>query len=604
MSERVTERPSRNRQSLEPRHIRLVESPPEPERESPVSAHAPPAADTASPRSTPKKLRKALEKRAHTLAKAAMKAREKAAKKAKKAARKGSGVPEPRGAETGRHAAVPDPLVAELTGLRDSLASVAARITSLEAAQDPAAAGQVEALTALVSSQQVRNQDLAARIDALSNGLASRNAHEAEGREAALADLWTRLSEVESRLAETTRSLDRAGPQARGSELEDAVARLQDRLGALGSALEVQAQRIVRVERGQGDAGAAPPWGADIRALGADLEGRIAGLSDALAQSQEQARKRVEAEQCWTDSRLRRFGRAQAWALLALGLLTVALLAANWWRVEGQADRTAARLAALEERAAMSAEAGVPEPPGQSPGVVGVAPQRQSLAESELNRALTALTTLTAQLAAAEPRPAPAPAASPPLTEDFLSRLRALEARLTEASTGLAASRELNASIDRRLGELSSAQGDLAARLDRLEQASADADKGLAVLEARVDGVSTAPVPAATPRALPLAPVDAPPAEALSGSGYGVQLVAYNQWDRLASFLARFGLSGGQAKAVPTRIGGGSGYAVVLGPYLSEAEALEAIARLPGRLRDLRPWVRPLPAGTRLLPID
>ena len=91
--------------------------------------------------------------------------------------------------------------------------------------------------------------------------------------------------------------------------------------------------------------------------------------------------------------------------------------------------------------------------------------------------------------------------------------------------------------------------------------------------------------------------------QGLIDTAYGVQLVVYTSPGRLQPFAERHGL-GGRAVVVETRVRGRDGYAVLTGPFASEDAARAALADLPAGLRELDPWVRRLPAGTRLLPLE
>lgn len=194
---------------------------------------------------------------------------------------------------------------------------------------------------------------------------------------------------------------------------------------------------------------------------------------------------------------------------------------------------------------------------------------------------------ITGRLEALEQRPAPLPLDA----QDLLERLRRLESDLVQTVRDLAVARQQSEGGGERLAELAAGQRALVQGLDALRRDLAATDKGLAVLDERVRGLARVAQPA---------PASSEPVP-LEGPGYAIQLVAYHSRARIGPFVEQHGI-GGQARIAAIRAGGRQAYAVLLGPYVSAAEASQALGALPAALRDLTPWVRRLPSGTRLQP--
>ena len=444
-------------------------------------------------------------------------------------------------------------LAAELQGLGNALTQLLSRLTDLHTVQldhaesNAALSRRVEALDGLAAAERERGEHLVRRLDQLAasaEGLRSRVAEEVV-QGAALEGLAARIARAEWAL---TRLQDQPDP----SETADRVlAEVEGRLAALRVLLDAQAERLERVERGVEVARRAPdhseltPWRLPLETLQRDLDGRLQRLSRGLHQIQEEGQQREEALRSWTRGRLSRLGRRQILGVGLLGVLVAALFAADWWRTDRLFEGAAARLGRLEQ-----------------------------------------------QLSSA---PVPEPTRSPPVSQDLLERLRGLEAGLSDNSRDLAATRQATEGSTAQLVGLSQGQQALVQRLDILQRDLAEADKGLAVLAERVGGLTSASTRPADSVPAPVRPVPSLPEE----SQYAIQLVAYHSRGRIGPFVERFGLDN-RASITEVRIAGRPGYAVLLGPYDSESAASLAIANLPAELRALGPWVRRLPAGTRL----
>jgi septal ring-binding cell division protein DamX len=445
---------------------------------------------------------------------------------------------------------------------------------------DSAAADRAAALADAVAAAQSsgaalgrRVEDLAALLEGLMDAERRRPANDPGPIEA-----------LRSRLAGIETALDQAAEERRDRGSGPSAAVLAGRLAALGATLESQGQRLTEVERGLTETRAMPAalgdrWRAELLALRAELDVRLDGLGDEIDRARARSREELETGQVSTEHKMRRLSRGLALGLLTLGLLTLGLAGANWWRGEQAAGRAAEHIGALEQGPAIAALA--PVGPVRAPGMGS-----GELAGPELADTLTqTLTRLSGQLERMEtaPQSAPQPAA---VMDDLLERLRRAEDRLADAAGALTERRVSGVALERQVAELAGVQRALDARVDLLDPAS---------------GVS---VPAAVePPHRALSPALAPQVQGLIDTAYGVQLVVYTSPGRLQPFAERHGLVG-RAVVVETRVSGRDGYAVLTGPFASEDAARAALADLPAGLRDLDPWVRRLPAGTRLLPLE
>ena len=84
---------------------------------------------------------------------------------------------------------------------------------------------------------------------------------------------------------------------------------------------------------------------------------------------------------------------------------------------------------------------------------------------------------------------------------------------------------------------------------------------------------------------------------------FAIQLLTVYSDAGLTTFAQQHGLFG-QVRTLKGRHRGKDWYALLLGDYPTQAEAEAALAALPAGLRRLKPLVRPLSAGTRLLPVQ
>jgi len=445
-------------------------------------------------------------------------------------------------------------LAVELEALSGTLSDLRGRLGHLHTVQlghretTAALSRRVNALDSRVTGEWEQGGRLALRLDRLTQTVDSLGARlvAAPSADAALEDLAERISRAET-------ALDRLQGQALASETaERALGELEGRLTALQVLLDTQGGRLDRLAADLQTAQTAValsddrPWQGELETLQRGLDGRLQGLATGLLDNQAEVRRGLEESRSWTRIRLARLGRRQTLALGAVALIAGGLLVAQWWRTEHLAAGTSARLDAVTQALGSS-----------------------SRGESAV--------------------------ATPLVAQDLFERLRRLESSLSDASQDLAATRQATEGSGARLAELATGRQAIVQRLDTLQREVSGTDKGLALLEQRVDGL-TRPVEAApAPRAPDAAPTPS------ADPGYAIQLIAYQSKARVAPFVEQHGIAD-RTIVTEARVGGRPAYLVLLGPFASESEANQAMATLPSELRALGPWVRQLSAETRVEP--
>ncbi len=475
----------------------------------------------------------------------------KARKRAKASASDSGGAPKRQGHS--KKVKATKRLAAELQGLGSALTQLRSRLTDLHSVQldhaesNAALSRRVESFDGLAAADRERGEGLVRRLDRLAatvEGLGSRVV-EGHVQSPALEGLAARIARAESALIVLQDQPDPA-------ETADRVlGEVEGRLAALRVLLDAQGGRLEGIEQAFEVALRRPaqaetmPWRLPLETLHRDLDARLHRLTRGLHQTQEEAQQRQETMRSWTRGRLSRLGWHQALALGLVGLLVVALFAADWWRANRLFEGAAARLRSLEQQCSSV--------------------------------------------------PIPEPTLSPLVSQDLLERLRRLESGLSENDRDLAATRQAAEGSRGHLADLAEGQQALVQRLDILQRDLSDADKGLAVLTERVGGLTS---PAPSPAASTPVRSDAP---SLDDPRYAVQLVAYHSPARIAPFVERFGIAE-RASIAETRVAGRPAYAVLLGSYGSALEASQAISALPAELHALGPWVRHLPPGTQVEP--
>jgi len=444
-------------------------------------------------------------------------------------------------------------LAAELQGLSGTLSELRGRLSDLHAVQMDSAESsavlfrQVETLDGLAVAERERGERLVGRLDQLTQTVDALGARVAVGSapSAALEALAGRIARAESALARLQGQATAEGSADRVlGELEGRLAALQGLLDTQGGRLQ-GLERDVHVARLTQARPEGSPWEGEVRALQHTLDVRIQGLAEGLRQSQADTLHSVEESRSWTRARLSRLGRRQTLALGLVGLLAVGLLAAEWWRTERLAFPDTAQMESPEQRLG-----------GLRSGEPGVS-------------------TLVSQ--------------------DLLERMRHMESGLVDSARDLEAARQAAEGGTGRLADLVGGQRALTERIDTLQRNLSETDKGLAVLNERLSGLTRPAQPSLASRAVP------PDSLPVEGPRYAVQLVAYHSRARVAPFVEQYGI-GDQAVVTEARVGGRRAYVVLLGPFGSESEASQAMSAFPPELRALGPWVRRLSAGTRLEP--
>ena len=357
----VLDVPGRDSPAPEPRHIRLVESLLERPEPPPVEPARPKGLDRTIGQPGKDKEKGKAKEQARVKDKAKGKGKEKKARKALEA----QALVLSRSAEKGgdKQARLARMLADELFPVRAVLAAMEGRVADLHGRihtreqTDSATADRAAALADAVAAAQSsgaalgrRVEDLAALLEGLMEAERRRPAHDPGPIEA-----------LRSRLAGIETALDQAAEERRRDRgTGPSAAVLAGRLAALGATLESQGQRLTEVERGLTETRAMPAalgdrWRAELLALRAELDGRLDGLGDEIDRARAEARDERETGQASTDQRLRGLGRRQALGLLAVGLLTLALAGANWWRGEQAAGRAAERITPWKQHPAIAA---------------------------------------------------------------------------------------------------------------------------------------------------------------------------------------------------------------------------------------------------------
>jgi septal ring-binding cell division protein DamX len=84
---------------------------------------------------------------------------------------------------------------------------------------------------------------------------------------------------------------------------------------------------------------------------------------------------------------------------------------------------------------------------------------------------------------------------------------------------------------------------------------------------------------------------------------FAIQLISFNSESSVEPFARKFGIVD-SSRYLRTERGDKIWYSVLIGNYATREKGTTAVDALPAQLRELNPWVRSLPAGTRLVPVD
>lgn len=230
---------------------------------------------------------------------------------------------------------------------------------------------------------------------------------------------------------------------------------------------------------------------------------------------------------------------------------------------------------------------------------------------------------------------------------ELSGRLTSVAGEVERALAAAAAAERIARSEERarlsgEIERLEAVQGDLAARLDAAQRELAGrldvALQGASVEEVAEDAPPEAaapseplaghaeppqaeptPPPAIEPAPSPEAPAgfeeavepprvaaepDTVPSTLVTQTGvYALQLIGFHDLERFREFALEARLSA-PVWRLAERYRGRPWYPLIAGLYPDYAAAQAAVAQLPGGLRGLDPWIRPLPEGTELWAVD
>lgn len=454
-------------------------------------------------------------------------------------------------------------------------------------------------------------------------------------------------------------------PPVPSSAMSGAAEALGRRLDELGGVLRAQGERLHHLEgRLPGEAGRSlgtPPG--DL--LG---QRRLEALEGELEVLRQQAAGPSDGERRWIEERLRKVDRRVGTGLALVGLLAVTLAAAGWWwtssslevvesrptpvtppapaivpptaiahaltaleqaraEADGFRKHTARLIALIERRSEAHAEAqqqmiqllqSLPRgaEPGGSRGVLPADAEAPG-AQRPASAGRTGVST-------------PGEGAGPPLEPDQRMRDPSEGDPVPTSVAGgdLAApspegprGSEVTSSDQEAIAEppgtspeaLAEEESDLSEAAGGEALPAPEDDSGISPPQ---DGEpEIAPNAAEPPRpdgaGLDLGPeagagedaAEASSPRVLTEERYVVQLIGFRTRGSVAEFSEEMGIRR-EARYLEMRFGGRPWYGVILGDYATEAEAEAAAEAMPRVLRDLDPWIRSIPAGSELLPIE
>ena len=399
----------------------------------------------------------------------------------------------------------------------------------------------------------------------------------------ALFALDSRLDRTEKGLAELRGVLDRL--QA-GSDHSDALRALGERLDSVESGLRTDAA-----------AGATPsvagaPAYAASEARATELSGRIDALARDLQAAGREAVADRTGQRAWIEGRLRSAGRAVALGFTVLSLSFAMLLGIDWWHTSDQLASAQAKMLELERLAV--------------PSAIAQSTNATALARNSLEPLLAEITEILGRMDARDALHAQRWVQLPDAREDVLDRLRRLEegqADLRRESRSISAHMAApEAGLDRSAtapdpgAETPTGPGERTVESGRgLIQVPRNGDE-----YPRPAGMSVAPRKGLPPPAT----LSAPGSPVVLGDRrYMIQLIGFRRESSVGDFAHRFGIAN-DARYMRARQNGKDWYLVLLGQFPDLESGMSAAARLPAELRKLEPWVRPIAAGTRLLPVN
>jgi septal ring-binding cell division protein DamX len=470
------------------------------------------------------------------------------------------------------------------------------------ASADTAAAGNREQeLRAALSQLDAAVASLRAEADVITESLADIAAQ--PDRDTALFVLEDRIAAAEELISTIQPRLDAAQPHAdMGADLAQALSDLESLRRHIAEGLRGQNERISSLEHQLGEQLQAlqvtipveDRWSEAYPGLREDVDSRWQSLSRELENEQQRAEVARAQEHEWTHQHLASMSRKFAFGLGTLGLVLLALSAANWWHSDAKFDSLSAGLAnQANTNASAPDQQGAPAPAdvlGSNSAVDRLTATLQAT-QAENSRLAERLFSVESpdRIAAAD---------------DMRARVHHLEQAQSDLKRSAEESAKLAASLTARIDAVARTQQTTTGQ----EPASAGqgtANSPTASASARSAPPANAPVrqpvshdsTAAAEKPEPNAPA------ALTARHYVIQLIGFRSESSLEPFAQRFGVTD-RARYMRSTYRGKDWYVVLIGNYATRAEGLAAARQLPEKLQKLQPWVRLLPAKSQLFPVE
>jgi septal ring-binding cell division protein DamX len=468
------------------------------------------------------------------------------------------------------------------------------------ASADAAAAGNREQdLRAALTQLEAAVESLRAEAGVITESLADIAAQ--PDRDTALFVLEDRIAGAEELIAAIQPRLDEAQPDPEMSaDLAQALSDLESLRRQVAEGLRGQSERVASLEQRLGEqlqalTVAIPSeerWSDAYRGLREDVDSRLQSLSRELENEHQRAEVARAQEHDWTHQHLASMSRKFAFGLGTLGLVLLALSAANWWHSDAKFDSVAAGLA-------NQANARAPDHQGAPVAADVLGPdsavdrltatiQTTQAENSRLAKRLFALQT-PERIAAAD---------------DMRARVQRLEQAQSDLQRSAEESAKLAASLTARIDAVTQTQQ------TPTGQNPASAGQGTANSPPASPSAGSVPVANASVRqpvshaSTPAAEKPQPNASApLTDRHYVIQLIGFRSKSSLEPFARRFGVAD-RARYMRSSYQGKDWYVVLIGKYATEAEGLAAAHQLPEKLQQLKPWVRLLPANSQLVPLE
>ncbi|MEJ2327335.1 MAG: hypothetical protein P8Y25_11185, partial [Chromatiaceae bacterium] len=221
------------------------------------------------------------------------------------------------------------------------------------ASADAAAAGNREQeLRGALNQLQAAVESLRAEAGVITESLADIAAQ--PDRDTALFVLEDRITAAEELITAIQPTLDAAQPdQGIGADLARTRSDLESLRLHVADGLRGQNERISSLEQQLGEQlqglkvsiPSEERWSEAYRGLREDVDSRLQSLSRELESAHQHAEAAGTQEHDWTRQRLLGISRKSAFGLGALGLIVLALSAANWWHSDAKFDSLSVRLA-------------------------------------------------------------------------------------------------------------------------------------------------------------------------------------------------------------------------------------------------------------------